>query len=304
MAVDEKMMKAEDFAKVSSIDFVYTFNKNMKQLTELLGITRKIEKVPGQTVKTYKVTGTLEDGTVAEGEEIPLSKYKTEVADIFELALKKYRKQTTYEAINDKGYEQAVEDTDSKMLFDIQAVVRNEFFTFLKTGTGAATPTGTGIQGALAAAWGKNQVYWEDYDTDGFLYFVNALDIADYLGNKDITVETVFGMNYIENFLGLYDVVAYSGIEQGKVITTAKQNLILYYTNPTNSEVAKAFEFITDSTGLIGVHRNVDYKTLTTDTTAVTGSKLFAELLDGIVKVDIKATAAQALEGTEQVETI
>lgn len=85
MAVDEKMMKAADFAKVSSIDFVYTFNKNMKQLTELLGITRKIEKVPGQTVKTYKVTGTLEDGTVAEGEEIPLSKYKTEVADIFSL---------------------------------------------------------------------------------------------------------------------------------------------------------------------------------------------------------------------------
>ena len=163
MAVDPKTMKAEDFAKVSSIDFVYTFNKNMKQLTELLGITRKIEKVPGQTVKTYKVTGTLEDGTVAEGEEIPLSKYKTEVADIFELALKKYRKQTTYEAINDKGYEQAVEDTDSKMMFDIQAIIRNEFFTFLKTGTGAATPTGTGIQGALAAAWGKNQVYWEDY---------------------------------------------------------------------------------------------------------------------------------------------
>ena len=51
MAVDEKMMKAADFAKVSSIDFVYTFNKNMKQLTELLGITRKIEKVPGQTAR-------------------------------------------------------------------------------------------------------------------------------------------------------------------------------------------------------------------------------------------------------------
>lgn len=33
MAVDEKTMKAADFAKVSSIDFVYTFNKNMKQLT-------------------------------------------------------------------------------------------------------------------------------------------------------------------------------------------------------------------------------------------------------------------------------
>lgn len=294
MATDENMMKAADFAKVSSIDFVETFNKNMNQLTELLGITRKIEKVPGQTVKTYKVTGELEDGTVAEGEEIPLSKYKTEVAEIFELDLKKYRKQTTYEAINDKGYEQAVEDTDGKMLFDIQAAIRNAFFEFVKTGTGEAAPTAAGLQGALAAAWGKNQVYWEDYSTDGFLYFVNPLDIADYLASKDITVQTEFGMTYIEKFLGLYDVVAYSGIEQGKVYTTAKSNIILYYANPTNSEVAKAFDFTTDATGLIGVHRDVEYKTLTTDTTAITGSKLFAELLDGIVAVGIKAAATQA----------
>lgn len=304
MAVDPNTMKAEDFAKVSSIDFVETFSKNINQLTELLGITRKVEKIPTQTVKTYKVTGTLEDGTVAEGEEIPLSKYKTVVADAFELTLKKYRKQTTYEAINDKGYEQAVEDTDSAMTFDIQAAIRNDFFAFLKTGTGAATPIASGLQGALAAAWGKNQVSWEDRSTEGFIYFVNPLDISEYLANKDITVQTAFGMTYIQNFLGLYDVVAYSGIEQGKVYTTAKKNIILYYSNPTNAEVSKAFDFVTDKTGLIGIHRNVDYKTLTTDTTAITGSKLYAEILDGIVKVDIKATAAQALEGTEQVETI
>lgn len=304
MAVDPKTMKAEDFAKVSSIDFVETFSKNINQLTELLGITRKVEKIPTQTVKTYKVTGTLEDGTVAEGEEIPLSKYKTVVADTFELTLKKYRKQTTYEAINDKGYEQAVEDTDTAMTFDIQSAIRNDFFAFLKTGTGIATPTAPGLQGALAAAWGKNQVAWEDRSTEGFIYFVNPLDISEYLANKDITVQTAFGMTYIQNFLSLYDVVAYSGIEQGKVYTTAKKNIILYYSNPTNSEVAKAFDFVTDKTGLIGIHRNVDYKTLTTDTTAITGSKLYAEILDGIVKVDIKATATQALEGTEKVETI
>ena len=75
MTVDAKMMKAADFAKVSSIDFVERFATNIKQLQEILGITRKIEKIPGQVIKTYKVTGTLEDGTVGEGEVIPLSKY-------------------------------------------------------------------------------------------------------------------------------------------------------------------------------------------------------------------------------------
>lgn len=293
MATDENMMKAADFAKVASIDFVEMFSTNIAQLTEILGIMRKIEKVPGQVVKTYKVTGELEDGTVAEGEEIPLSKYKTEVAQTFELTLRKYRKQTTYEAINDKGYEQAVEDTDKKMRRDIQNVIRSDFFAFIQTGTGAATANANGLQGALAAAWGKNKVYWEDYENSGFLYFVNPLDISDYLAEKEITTQDAFGMTYIENFLGIYDVVAYSGIPQGKVYTTAKDNLILYYTNPSNSEVAKAFDLTVDETGLIGIHRDVDYKTLTTDTTALTGSKLYAELLDGIVCVAIK-TASKA----------
>lgn len=290
---DTNLSKAEDFAKVSSIDFVERFATNIKQIQEILGITRKIEKVPGQVVKTYKVTGTLEDGTVGEGEVIPLSKYQTTVADAFELGVKKYRKATTFEAINDKGYEQAVDDTDAKMIKDVQNVVRNGFFSFLETGTGTATPTATGLQGALAAAWGKNQVYWEDYDNDGFLYFVNPLDIAEYLGDKDINVQTAFGMTYIQGFLGVYDVLAYSKVPKGTVYTTAKDNIILYYANPANAEVAKAFDFTIDATGLIGVHRDVDYTSLITDTTVICGTALYAELLDGVVKVTIKTATAE-----------
>ena len=289
---DTNMMKSADFAKISSIDFVEMFSKNVNQLTEILGLTRKVEKVPGQVVKTYKVTGELQDGTVAEGEQIPLSKYKTEVSDAFELTVLKYRKHTTLEAINDKGYEQAVEDTDEKMRRDIQNGIRKAFFDFLPTGTGKATAVADGLQGALAAAWAQNQVYWEDYDNNGFIYFVNPLDVAGYLGTKDVTTQTAFGMTYIEGFLGLYDVVTYSGVPSGKVYTTAKDNIILYFANPTNSEVGKAFEFTTDETGLIGIHRSVDYTTMTTDTTAICGIKLYAELIDGVVTVDLVDSSA------------
>ncbi|MEG0376173.1 MAG: hypothetical protein RR672_11120, partial [Raoultibacter sp.] len=150
MAVDPKTMKAADFARVSAIDFVARFETNINQLVEILGITRKIEKQPGTVVKTYKVQGTLESGDVAEGETIPLSKYNTVVGQLFEMKLKKWRKQTTVEAINDKGYTQAVEDTDTKMIKDVQGGLRSDFFAFLQTGTGTAT--GVGLQGALAAA--------------------------------------------------------------------------------------------------------------------------------------------------------
>lgn len=288
MAADPNLMKAADFAKVSEVDFVTQFNEGIKVLQETLGITRKVEKVPGQVIKTYKVTGTLEDGEVAEGEDIPLSKYKTEVADTFELTVKKWRKQTTLEAINEKGYEQAVTDTDDKMVKDIQGGIRKDFFDFLATGTGAAS--GTGLQGALAQTWGQLKVLFEDYDVadSDFLYMVHPLDIADYLGEKDVTVQTAFGMTYVESFLGLYNVLVYTGVPQGTVYGTAKNNIILYYTNPRNSEISKAFDFTTDATGYIGVHHDTAYINLTTDTVAICGMALYAELIDRIVKGTIE----------------
>lgn len=290
MALDPKMSKATDFAKVSAVDFVARFETNINQLMELLGLTRKIEKAPGTVVKTYKVTGTLESGIVAEGETIPLSKYATEVGGMFEMKLKKWRKQTTLEAINDKGYEQAVEDTDAKMLKDVQGGIRTQFFDFLGTGTGTAS--GVGLQGALAALWVKNQILWEDTNASGFLYFVNPEDIGDYLGKKDISTQTAFGMTYIQAFLGIYDVLVYSGVPKGKVITTAKENVILYYVNPKNNELSKAFTFTSDQTGYIGMHREVEYSNLTTETVMLCGLMLFAENLGGIVLGTITAPTA------------
>lgn len=283
MATDPKMMKAADFAKVSEVDFVAQFNKGIRVLQEVLGITRKVEKVPGQVIKTYKVTGKLESGEVAEGEVIPLSKYQTEVDDTFELTVKKYRKQVTLEAINEKGYEQAVTDTDDQMVKDIQGLIRKDFFNFVVTGTGEAS--GTGLKGALAKTWGQLKVFYEDYDVadSDLLYMVNPLDIADYLAEAEVTVQTVFGMTYVKNFLGIYDVLVHTGIPQGKVVGTAKNNIILYYTNPKNAEIAKAFDFTGDETGYIGVHHDVHYDNLTTDTVAIYGLALYGELVDGIV---------------------
>ena len=299
MATDPKMMKAADFAKVSEVDFVNQFNKGIRVLQEVLGITRKVEKVPGQVVKTYKVTGTLESGDVAEGEEIPLSKYKTEVADTFELSVKKYRKQVTLEAINDKGYEQAVTDTDEQMVKDIQGLIRKDFFAFLPTGTGRAS--GVGLQGALAATWGQLKVLFEDYDVADadLIYMVNPLDIAPYLADTQVTVQTAFGMTYVESFLGLYNVLVYAGIPQGTVYGTAKNNIILYYTNPKNSEVAKAFDFTTDETGYIGVHHDVTYTNLTTDTVAI-----YAELIDHLVVGTIAAKPGESVTLSQKTMSI
>lgn len=288
---DAKLIKSANLEKVQSVDFVARFTENIKVLEEVLGITHKIEKVPGQLIKTYEVTGTLESGDVAEGETIPLSKYATEVASTFELTVKKWRKATTVEAINDKGYDQAVIDTDDKMISDIQNVIKGDFFDFIKTGTGVASAAT--FQNGLAQTWGQLQVLFENYDNDGFLYFVHPLDIADYLGNANVTVQTAFGFTFIKNFLGIYDVAAYSGIPRGTVIGTAKENIILYYTNPQNSDLAQAFDFVTDQTGYIGVHKVADYTNMTAQTVAICGMALYCEIIDGLVLCDFAAGAAE-----------
>lgn len=153
MAAEENLIKKADLARAREIEFVEMFGYSIKKLMEALGVTRKIPKTAGTVLKTYKATGTLESGTVAEGDLIPLSKYKVDPVSYKEIVLKKWRKATSAEAIVERGYDQAVEMTTDAMLRDAQKDVRKDFFDFLKTGTGAAT--GTGLQATLAQAGGS-----------------------------------------------------------------------------------------------------------------------------------------------------
>ena len=73
---------------------------------------------------------------------------------------------------------------------------------------------GTDLQDTLAQCWGKLQVLFED-DTAQAVYFVNPEDIATYLGAAAITTQTAFGLNYIENFLGLGTVIITSRVTKG-----------------------------------------------------------------------------------------
>ena len=284
MAAEENLIKKADLVKAREIEFVTLFGESIKKLVEALGVTRKIPKQAGYTLKAYKATGTLQAGTVAEGDLIPLSKYKTEPVSYAEIVLKKWRKATSAEAIIEKGYDQAVQMTTDRMLKDVQKGIRTDFFTFLATGTGEAT--GATFQAALAQAWGQLQVLFED-DSIEAIYFMNPLDVADYLATAQITTQTAFGMTYVENFLGLGTVIFDSKVPQGTIYATAKDNIVLYYVPVNGADLGNAFSFTADQTGLIGIHEEADYKHMTAEDTVMSGVVLFAERLDGIVKSTI-----------------
>lgn len=250
---EQNLITANDMKKVREVDFVTQFTHNsLAKLIEALGVTRKIPMQEGTTMYVYTVTGTAGDGSVPEGEIIPLSQYTTAKTAIGEITLKKWRKAVSAEAIKKSGYNAAVRDTDAALLKDVQKGIRTDLFAFLNgTIASSVTASGTGLQAALADAWGKLQIAFED-DTAEAVYFVNPSDIADYLGTAQITMQTAFGMNYIENFLGLGTVVVTNKVTAGTFVATAKENIIMYYLT-MNGDLAAAFNLTADETGYIGI---------------------------------------------------
>lgn len=280
MAAETNTIMQADLARVRAVDFNLQFTGDLNKLTEALGVTRKIAVQEGATLKMLKVTGNLASGTVAEGELIPLSKYTTEEVAVGEVKLNKWRKGTTAEAILKGGYDQAVGATTDKMVKDIQKTIRGDLFTFMKTGTGTAT--GTTLQAALANGWGKLAVLFED-DAVETVFFLNPMDVADYLGTAQVDMQTLFGMNYIKNFLGLGDVFLNSNVQKGKYYATAKENIVLYYVNVGAGDIKSAFGLTTDETGYIGINEYADKDTARVIDLVMSGVTFFPERKDGIV---------------------
>lgn len=282
---ETNLIKANDLKRVREVDFVSQFtHASLNKLIEVLGVTRKIPMMEGTTMYVYTTSGTLQSGAVPEGEIIPLSKYAQSKTAIGEISLKKWRKGVSAESIKKSGYNAAVIETDAALLRDVQSGIRTDFFTLLNgTITGSVTASGTTLQEALADAWGQLQVAFED-DSAEAVYFVNPTDVAAYLGAANITVQTAFGMNYIENFLGLGTVVMTSRVTAGTFIATAKENLVLYYLT-MNGDVANAFELTSDQLGYVGIksgYQNEERAQI--ESLVMCGINFFVEYAGGVVK--------------------
>lgn len=298
-AAEPNLITQEQMKRVREVDFVLQFQHNsLDKLLEVLGVTRMIPMMEGTTLYYYTTTGELQDGKVAEGEIIPLSQYETKKTSIGEIVLNKWRKATTAEAIAKSGRDAAVRDTDAAMLKDVQVNVRKNLFDFMNGTIPDSTPvTGDGLQAALAAAWGQLQVKFED-DTAESVYFLNPLDVSGYLANANITVQTAFGMNYIEDFLGLGTVILSARITQGTFVATAKQNFIGYYL-PMNGDVANTFGLTADETGLIGINSGfVTKERAQVETLVMSGIQLLVEYAEGVVKGTIGGGTAAAASAT------
>ena len=280
--------------KAREIDFVTRFERNWEHLREILGIMRPIKKTPGAVLKSKYVEGTLQNGNVGEGEEIPYSKFVVKEKPYAEMTIEKYAKAVSIEAIKDHGYENAVQMTDDEFLFQLQTNVTERFYNYLKTGTLSFTETT--FQMALAMAKGRveNKFKQMHRNVTGVVGFVNILDVYEYIGAAEISIQNQFGFQYVKDFLGFNTIflLSDSEIPRGTVIATPAENIVLYYVDPNESDFAKAGLVYTVSgeTNLIGFHTQGNYHTAVSESFAIMGLTLFAEYIDAVAVGTIDTT--------------
>ena len=271
------------------VDFVTRFGDNWDALRNIMGIMRPIRKTPGTVLKSFTASVALESGSVDPGEVIPYSKTTIVEAAKSDVTIEKYAKAVPIEDVNAYGAEIAVEKSDDAFLTQLQNVVLGRFYTFLNTGN--TTGSGANWQDALAKAHGLvlNKFATIQKDVTAVVGFANILDAFDYLGAADVTIQTAFGLTYIQNFLGYSTLflLPAAQIARGTVIATAVENIDMYYVDPSDSEFAKlGLEYTAQGeTNLIGFHAQGNYSTAVGESYAIMGITLWAEYLDGIAVV-------------------
>lgn len=297
-AAPVNMTRNEDLqVKAREVDFVTSFGKNIQALLDVLGITRMIKKSNGTVLKTKKVSGTLESGKVAEGEEIPFSRYKVEETVYDTISIEKYGKAVSLEAIAEKGYDVAVNDTDDEFKSDLQNVVYDKFYTMLKSGSLVGHETTWQMAIAMAIGKVKDKFKKMKRTSTGIAVWVNTIDVYKYVGAADITLQSAFGFEYMKNFLGADVVFISSEIPENTVIATPLNNIIAYYVDPADSEFARAgLSYTTDpTTGFIGFHAQGAYNRAISEAYAIMGVRLFCEYLDAIAYFSVGDADTQTL---------
>jgi hypothetical protein len=172
------------------------------------------------------------------------------------------------------------------MLRDIQKGIRGAIMAAVKsTGSTAVTTSTNTFQAKIAKAVGKVVELFED-EACTPIAFVNPSDAFDYLGSASISVQTMFGISYLENFMGIATVILDSNITAGTVYATAAENLNVV---AAACDEIPGMDMVTDETGIIAVHTGALYENGAIQTVAYSGVNVFPSILTRIVNCTYSA---------------
>ncbi|WP_405735967.1 hypothetical protein [Bifidobacterium sp.] len=223
-----------------------------------------------------------------EGDFIARSQYTVTKTPVGDVEFVPYAKQTTAQAILKGGFEGAVLRTDKKAMQQMRADIMTKFFGFLANGTTVTSPaSGTtwNLQQVLAHNEAALLDVLESNSEEGgaIVHFVNRADAYDYLANATVSTQDMFGMTYIQNFLGVQNVLLTNKVAAGTVYATPAENIHVYGIDfGTLAETGLAYQ--SDSLGLIGIAHDPSYDYASAVTYLVRSANFVPEVTDFIAK--------------------
>ena len=285
-AAPEGTIVTGDVAPAISIDHNERLVEGIQTLQSILGITEMTPMPAGSQIKLWKVSQLNTPNQVGEGENIPLTEIKRELAGTIELTLKKYRKATTAEAIQKSGREIAINKTDEKLLKSVQKDIKSAFFACVQPASGAtAADAGETTQAALANIWAKAQVKFDDEDVE-MVYFIHPNDVAAYLATGAISVQNQFGFKYVEDFLGLGSAFITPNATEKAPFGVPREYLNGAY-DPIGGDVEAEFGLTGDQTGLVGSTHSANKVNASIETLIMSNVAFYVEDLSAIIKGEI-----------------
>lgn len=274
------------------IDYVERFNDSWEAWSEILGIMRPIKKLPGTTLRAYKVTVDLNDTEYVEGDEVALSQANVEEVKHKDLELTPDRMRVTAKAVKDYGAEIAVRKTRSAFLNAVRGKVLDEFYAFALTGTLTGNEDTFQMAVAMAVARVKDKFKKMRLDYGNIVVFANTLDVGRYQGGAAITMQNREGIEHLKDFLGANTMVVTSEIPEGTVLAIPAENMNLYYLDPADADLQELdLNYYTGNgdISVIGVAQEGVYSHVSGDTHVLYGLTLWAEYLDAIAVIKFGA---------------
>lgn len=291
MAVLPNTKTTADVLKSLDVEAARNFDSEYNQLSDLLSFFPVETVAAGTALKSYTITGKLDTTEYTEGDEVPVSKYTVSPVSIDEIVPKPYRARTTLAAVQKAGIEGAVLRTDSKMLADIRTKIVTDFIGELANGTTEAT--GTTVQAALANADAAlaDALESASYVNSGVtIHLLNRQDAYKYLGTAQVTTQTAFGLTYLEDYLGIQNVVLTNKVASGSFYVIPVDNMHIYAPD-FSAMAALGYDYTVSDSGLIGVMHKPAPDHDSVDTYFKTGLTIWPEYTNFVVKGTIAPSA-------------
>lgn len=206
----------------------------------------------------YASAGSSSGKTYVEGDEISLSHFDLNKVYIGDVNFIPYRFRVTAQAIQKGGLRNALTRFTDKAYKQLRADSVSDIFDWINLFGNA-----TVADPAASSTWNLQQMIAHteetllntletnrESDTD-IVHFMNRSDVYGYLADATITTQDLFGMTYLENFLGVEKVFMTNRVTAGTMLATPASNLKAYGIDFGTLNDAE-FDYQTDGSNLIG----------------------------------------------------